>query len=274
MTALPEKLLDLIDRVKGPIVVLTGAGISAESGIPTFRGPEGYWQVGSKNYHPQELATQAAFRVMPDEIWAWYLYRRAACLAAEPNGAHHALVSLEEQLADRFLLITQNVDGLHPRAGQKRFYAIHGSIDKMRCSRECSADLIDVPREIGPWEKGRALGDRERALLTCARCGGRMRPHVLWFDESYDERRYKFESSIEAAQEADLVWIIGTSGATTLPAYIAEIAFNQGTNLVVLNADPSPFSDLAERSERGFFLQGSAVTYAPAIAERLANSGR
>ncbi|MCA9686135.1 MAG: RNA polymerase subunit sigma, partial [Myxococcales bacterium] len=94
------------------VVVLTGAGISAESGIPTFRGPEGYWTVGAREYHPQELATLQAFNRMPREVWHWYLYRRGICRAAEPNPAHFALVELERALGDRFTLITQNVDGL------------------------------------------------------------------------------------------------------------------------------------------------------------------
>ena len=101
----------------GAFVVVTGAGVSAESGIPTFRGQDGYWTVGSRVYHPQELATHAAFRRMPEEVWRWYLYRLGVCRAAEPNPAHVALVELERALGDRFRLVTQNVDGLHLRAG-------------------------------------------------------------------------------------------------------------------------------------------------------------
>ena len=97
--------------------MLTGAGVSAESGIPTFRGREGYWTVGSTEYHPQEMATLQAFEAMPEEVWRWYLYRLGACREAQPNQAHRAIVRLEERLGDRFCLITQNVDGLHLRAG-------------------------------------------------------------------------------------------------------------------------------------------------------------
>src|SRR5688500_3238942 len=92
----------------GRVVVLTGAGISAESGIPTFRGKEGYWTVGSREYHPQELATHEAYAQMPLEVWAWYLYRRGVCRAAGPNAAHTSLVALERALGDRFALVTQN----------------------------------------------------------------------------------------------------------------------------------------------------------------------
>src|SRR5687767_24974 len=118
----------------GKVVVLTGAGVSAESGIPTFRGKEGYWTVGSREYHPQELATHEAFTQMPWDVWAWYLYRRAVCRAASPNAAHEACVRWDAALGARFALITQNVDGLHRRAGSpaERTFPIHGDIGLMR----------------------------------------------------------------------------------------------------------------------------------------------
>ena len=118
LTATEQRLDDLLGRVSGGrVVFLTGAGVSAESGIPTFRGQEGYWTVGSREYHPQEMATQASFTKMPRECWRWYLYRRGVCNAAQPNAGHEALVRAERALKDRFRLITQNVDGLHRRAG-------------------------------------------------------------------------------------------------------------------------------------------------------------
>ena len=120
----------------GRCLFLTGAGISAESGIPTFRGPEGYWRVGSRNYHPQELATRAAFEAMPAAVWGWYLERYRRSAQAQPNVAHHALVQAAQLLGERFLLITQNVDGLHRRAGSPadQTYEIHGNIAYVRCS--------------------------------------------------------------------------------------------------------------------------------------------
>ena len=165
---LPERADELLKAAAtGRVVFLTGAGISAESGIPTFRGKEGYWQVGSVNYHPMELATQAAFNEMPVEVWAWYLYRRSVCLAAEPNSAHHALAALETELVDRFTLITQNVDGLHVRAGntRKRTLQIHGEIQLMRCSDECGSGLLEMPQALDrDWAKGReTAGRRARA---------------------------------------------------------------------------------------------------------------
>src|SRR5262249_36780178 len=153
------------------------------------------------------LATHEAFSRVPDTVWAWYLHRRSVCRAASPNAGHRALVTLEEARGDRFLLVTQNVDGLHLRAGstRARTYEIHGNIDFMRCAGECVPDLFAIPEGIDlSWPRGRALAAAERALLVCPRCGGRARPHVLWFDESYDERRFRYESTLAAARSFDL----------------------------------------------------------------------
>ncbi|HWP35486.1 MAG TPA: Sir2 family NAD-dependent protein deacetylase [Thermodesulfobacteriota bacterium] len=268
-----DPLLDRAAAGGGPVVVLTGAGISAESGIPTFRGPEGYWRVGSRHYRPMELATRAAFEAMPDEVWGWYLYRRAVCRAAQPNAAHRALAALEQALGDRFLLVTQNVDGLHLRAGNTpaRTYRIHGDLDLMRCAAGCSRELLPVPAALGDaWEDGRLPGPRERALLTCPRCGGRTRPHVLWFDECYDEAWFRFDSSLRAAAAASLLVVIGTSGATTLPVRMCEVAAARRTPMLVVDPEPTPFAALAEGSGAGRFLQGRAGVLVPPLAERIA----
>ena len=128
------------------LVFLTGAGISAESGIPTFRGKEGYWTIGSKVYQPQEMATWSNFSQMPAEVWRWYLYRRAICHQAKPNPAHLALADLEARLQSDFTLVTQNVDGLHLRAGNSfdRTYQIHGNIDYMRPYHGDSSSLQPI----------------------------------------------------------------------------------------------------------------------------------
>ena len=163
---------DAIRRVieeGGDLVVLTGAGISAESGIPTFRGPEGYWTVGSREYRPEEMATFAMFSRFPEDVWQWYLYRLGVCRRAEPNAGHRAVKTMEDLLGDRFLLITQNVDGLHLRAGNslERTYQIHGNIDYMRCAAGCSGDLFPVPDSIEPKTKDEPLTDAERESLKC-----------------------------------------------------------------------------------------------------------
>ena len=257
---------------RGLVLVLTGAGISAESGIPTFRGEEGYWRIGSRNYFPEELATREAFERMPDEIWGWYLYRRSVCRAAEPNAGHLALARLERELGDRFVLVTQNVDGLHLRAGNTlaRTYQIHGNIDFMRAVHDRDAQLFPLPQELGDtWERGRAIGPRERALLVSPQDQSPTRPHVLWFDESYDEERFRFHSTLQAIDRAALAIVIGTSGATNLPSMVVERAYRRRIPLLVINRDPSPYSDLATRSECGRFIQAPAGEVLPELVDAL-----
>jgi NAD-dependent deacetylase len=256
---------------EGTLVVLTGAGISAESGIPTFRGKEGYWTVGSKEYHPQEMATYEMFSEKPEEVWSWYLYRRTICRGARPNPGHEAVVRMEQILGDRFLLITQNVDGLHLRAGSslERTYQIHGNIAYARCARECSVDLFPLPEDLSPKGKGEPLTDAERAALRCPRCGARARPHVLWFDEFYDEEHFRFHSSLRAASSASLLLVVGTSGATNLPMQVGQAALATGATIVDVNPEPNPFSQLAERAATGCYLQGPGGMYLPPIADLL-----
>ena len=271
---LPDDLRARIDNLKredGSLVVLTGAGISAESGIPTFRGKDGYWTVGAREYHPQEMATHAMFRRQRDEVWSWYLYRRTVCRGAEPNAGHLAVVQMEELLGDRFLLITQNVDGLHLRAGNslERTYQIHGNIDTYRCAAECSPELYPIPEDLPPKGKGEALTAAEREALACPRCGGTGRPHVLWFDECYDEEHFRFNSSLKAAVNAAMLLVVGTSGATNLPMQVGQAALQTGATIVDINPEPNPFSQMAERADSGFFLQGGGGEMLPPIADLL-----
>ena len=266
-------LAALLDRAAsggGRVVVLTGAGISAESGIPTFRGKEGYWTVGSREYQPQQLATWDTFSRDPELVWPWYLYRRRLCRSAQPNAGHEAVVRLERGLGDRFTLVTQNVDGLHLRAGNTpaRTYEIHGNIDFIRCSRACGAPRQPLPDGLGSDSRGVPLTDAERTALHCTRCGAWNRPHVLWFDECYDEETYRFESSLRVTAEADLLLVVGTSGATNLPMQMGRLAAQRGTALVDVNPDDNPFADLARRAG-GAAVRGGAGEHLPAIAARL-----
>jgi NAD-dependent deacetylase len=269
-----SRLVELADHAlsrEGPVVFLTGAGISAESGIPTFRGAEGYWKIGSTNYQPEELATYDAFTRMPEEIWAWYLYRRGVCRAARPNPAHLALVSLEKTLADRFLLVTQNVDGLHLRAGNTiaRTYQIHGNIDYLRCEDEHPKVRL-IPEALAiDWPKTRKLTAEELSALRC--CGGSAlsRPHVLWFDESYDEPLFRYESSMDAARRAAMLVVVGTSGATTLPSHLVTVAAQRGIPLVCVNPDESPFTRVTEKLALGLVLRGTAGEWMPKVARAL-----
>ena len=200
---------------------------------------------------------------------AWYLWRRAVCRAAKPNRAHEAVAALEARLGDRFVLVTQNVDGLHLRAGNtpERTWQIHGNIDAMRCFDECTAALFPVPLDDA-WEKDRKVGDEERRVLVCAHCGGRTRPHVLWFDESYDEARFRFESSLRAAASCETLVVVGTSGATNLPTQMCALAARSGAKLLVVGPEETPFSDLA-LGTGGTFLRGTAVEHVPGLCARL-----
>ncbi len=250
-----EKRLRTTLGEAGLVTVLTGAGISAESGIPTFRGPEGYWTVGSQVYHPQEMATFRMFSRRPDDVWQWYLHRATVCARAAPNAGHRALVALEKHLGARFLLITQNVDGLHLRAGSSpgRTYEIHGNVFFMRCAAECQADLVPLPSDLIGRDSGQPLAAREAAILVCPACGGRTRPHVLWFDESYNEHHFRFQSALQAALDTRLLIVVGTSGATNLPNQVAWTVLNNGGTIFDINIEDNPFSELARKSRGGAF---------------------
>jgi NAD-dependent deacetylase len=257
-----------LDR-PGHMIALTGAGVSAESGIPTFRGKEGYWTVGAREYHPQELATQTAFEAMPWDVWAWYLYRRTACRRAQPNAGHHALVRLDAARPDRFALVTQNVDGLHRRAGSPdaRTFPIHGDISLMRCAADCVADRWPLPDTVPDLEKGEPVAPAVRGVLVCPRCGGMARPHVLWFDESYDEPRFFLETVRRLARGATLVLVVGTSGQTNLPWQVVRLAAQAGATIVDINVEDNPFGEIAARS--GGVIRGPSARALAAIADAL-----
>jgi len=226
--------------------------------------------VGSKNYHPQELATFASFQRLPEEVWAWYLYRLGVCRKASPNPSHTALVELENKLGDDFLLITQNVDGLHSRAGNSaaRTYPIHGNIEQVRCSASCTATCFPIPEAVRPKQKGEGLSEEEARWLKCRNCGARLRPHVLWFDECYDEEHFRFRSSLEAAARCSTLISVGSSGSTNLPAQVAAVAARGQALLVDINPEPNPFAELACRAG-GTWLRGSASQVLPEIVARV-----
>ena len=257
---------------EGSVLALTGAGVSAESGIPTFRGQEGYWTVGSREYHPQELATHDAFSRMPWDVWAWYLYRRGVCNQAEPNGAHAALVRWDAALPDRFGLITQNVDGLHPRAGspRERTYPIHGDINLMRCADDCVLDRWPIPDSVPALAKGDSVSDAVRAQLVCPKCGGMARPHVLWFDESYDEPRFFLDTARRLAGKAALLIVAGTSAQTNLPWQVVTLAARAGATIVDINVEDNPFGEIAAQS--GGAVRGPAAQILPVIVDALVRS--
>ena len=261
-------LIDFASSAKR-ITILTGAGISAESGIPTFRGPEGYWTIGSKEYHPQEMATYSMFMQKPDEVWKWYLYRIGVCQKAKPNTGHYAIVAMEKLFKDRFTLITQNVDNLHIRAGNnvKNTFQIHGNIFFVRCANECKSKVYPLPEGVEGKEKGEELTEKDRELLRCPDCGNRVRPHVLWFDEVYDEKYYRFQSSLQVAAETELLIIVGTSGATNLPNQVAWEVKNHNGIIIDINIEENQFTNLALSGGRGFFIKEPSSIALPAILQ-------
>lgn len=253
------------------LTLLTGAGISAESGIPTFRGTEGYWTIGSKNYQPQELGTMAMFQRHPRQVWRWYLYRRGICLKAIPNAGHVAIARMENFLPEQFNLITQNVDGLHLRAGNTsdRTCQVHGNLNFMRCAHECDSRIVPIADTIPSLEREEDLSEEQWRMFVCPGCGGWLRPHVLWWDESYNETYYRFHTALKIAQRTDVLIVVGTSGATQLPSLVAEEVVNRNKVMVVVDIQANGFSRLASSYTSGFFVQVPSASALPEILKRM-----
>ena len=223
------------------ITVLTGAGISADSGVPTFRGADGLW----KNFRAEDLATPQAFERDPRLVWEWYNWRRELIATKQPNDAHKAIVELERRCPN-FWLITQNVDGLHRDAGSQNLSEIHGNIWKVRCTG-CGmvANNRDVPIAILP---------------SCPRCGSLLRPHIVWFGESLAEEDLR--NSYAALRSCNLCLIIGTSGVVYPAAGFASVAKEAGAFVVEITLDSTPQSALVDIS-----LQGRAKDIVPLLLE-------
>lgn len=217
--------------IEDRIVALTGAGISAESGVPTFRGQGGLWE----GFRAQDLATPQAFKKDPGLVWAFYHYRRRLVAGCRPNPAHEALALLEESIGSRFTLITQNVDGLHKDAGQQNIIEIHGSLWELKCTA-CSQIWQD--REIYP----------DPAMPTCPGCGQIVRPAVVWFGESLDPMRLL--SAWQAVEQATIMLVIGTSGVVFPAAQMPELARQHGALVVEFNPEETPLSSLADEVYR------------------------
>jgi len=223
------------------IVALTGAGISAESGLATFRDAQtGLWS----KFRPEELATADAFRRNPKLVWDWYRWRREQALKAKPNPGHLALVEIEKR-APQFLLVTQNVDGLHARAGSGRLIELHGNLHRFRCfENNCASDNFDV-------ENGR-----------CRSCGGNLRPDIVWFGEMLPADG--LESAVAAAAKCDVFFSIGTSSVVYPAADLWRRAKEGDAIVIEINKDPTPLTPLADHS----FL-GKAGEILPALVEQI-----
>lgn len=266
MDAKLKKLLTEIARGDQHVTVLTGSGISSESNIPTFRGAEGYWTVGGKEYLPHQLATRKMFAEYPDDVWRWYLYRRGICRNADPNPGHRSLAEIEHCLQNRFTLITQTTDDLHLRAGnsKKNTFEVHGNVFYMRCFQDCTSGVYPIPEGVSDKSKNDELSEAERHLLSCPVCGGPGRPHVLWFDETYNEEYYYYLSALRIARTTRLLIVVGTSGSTNLPVLIAQTVQRRGGVIIDINIHVTPFSFLADATG-GFFIQETSSVALPAI---------
>lgn len=205
------------------IVVLTGAGVSAESGIPTFRDPlTGLW----RRFDPMELASAEAFRRDPAMVWGWYEWRRMKVMQAQPNPAHLALARLAERKRE-MTLITQNVDDLHERAGSVDVVHLHGSLHQPRCFA-CARQPETVLAAPNEPEEGRALEPPR-----CQYCGGSLRPGVVWFGEALPQAA--LTSAFKAAQEAELLLVVGTSGLVYPAAELPATARRAGAKVLHIN---------------------------------------
>ena len=261
------------DRKK--VVVLTGAGISAESGIPTFRGPEGYWRAGSINYKPQEIGTLKMFKQSPKEVWKWFLFRKTVCDNAQPNPGHVAVAQMEKMLGSaRFTLATQNVDGLHLRAGNtlRNTLLIHGDLTHVRCSRPCRKEPMPFPKGFAPKTRETDISDEEWELLKCPHCGALTRPHVLWFDEYYNQEYYKYNTALTRTANANLLIIIGTSGATNLPMSMYNTALDEDVQIMLINLDENLFTRSLELQGGGFILMGKSGEILPEVVNIMRES--
>jgi NAD-dependent deacetylase len=233
---------------------LTGAGLSSDSGIPTYRGVDGIWIKGTKFYKPEEFGTFKYFKQSPEEVWQYTLSRKKMFENAKPNESHLLIAEIEDVLGDRFHLITQNIDNLHQKAGSKRVYEVHGNIREAKCSNLCRG-IIPLPDEVKSKDNDEDLSNQEIELLKCPKCGSWLRPNILWFDEYYDEKTNKKHSSLKIAKNSGVLFVLGTSGATNLPLEIVRTALRYGATVVDINIEDNNFTKLLENKKNSVILR-------------------
>jgi NAD-dependent deacetylase len=226
------------------VAVLTGAGISAESGVPTFRGSDGLW----RQFRAETLATPEAFERDPALVWEWYDWRRGLIGPVEPNPGHRTLAGWESLFGD-FTVITQNVDGLHAKAGSREIVELHGNIWKLRCPREGTVEEVrTTPLPSLP--------------PACPSCGALLRPHVVWFGESLDPDVLR--RAFGASESCEVMLVLGTSGIVQPAASLPLAALRAGAKVVEVNIEPTPLTPQVDR-----FLPGKAGEVLPELDRRL-----
>ncbi|MEP7154231.1 MAG: NAD-dependent deacylase [Betaproteobacteria bacterium] len=237
MTFMPNDHLHLareaLSRARA-VCILTGAGISAESGIPTFRDAlTGLWG----KFKPEELATPGAFLANPKLVWEWYAWRREKVMAAQPNPGHLALAALERKCVARdanFTLVTQNVDGLHQAAGSRNVVELHGNIRRVKC--------FDHHHPAATW-------DDSTVPPRCSQCNSLLRPDVVWFGESLPEEA--LATAMQMARACDVFLSVGTSTVVEPAASLPFLARQSGATVIEINPDATPLSSIAQISLRG-----------------------
>ena len=230
------------------LTVLTGAGVSAESGVPTFRGKDGLWQ----GFRATDLATPQAFSRDPKLVWNFYNWRRQLLAPLQPNPAHEALVRLEGKIP-HFSLITQNIDDLHRRAGSNNLIELHGNIWMLRCTR-CHA--LNRNEEVPLPE-----------LPACEECGGLLRPHVVWFGEQLEPAI--LENAVVASRSCDTMLVIGTSALVQPAASLALYAKAEGARVIEINLEATPYSHQLDLA-----LQGKAGALLPQVVNGMESAGQ
>ncbi len=230
MTDFPPDLIERLRRAQH-VLVVTGAGISAESGVPTFRDAQtGYWA----KFRAEDLATPEAFARAPKTVWEWYASRRKRVAQVKPNPGHEALVNVSANVP-RLTLVTQNVDGLHQRAGSQEVIELHGNIQRTRCSLDDGV--------IESWPTTKDVPPR------CPHCSAHLRPDVVWFGE--DLPREAIDRAWQAAETCDFCLSVGTSALVYPAASLGLIAQRRGVAVLEVNLEATPLSDVADWSLRG-----------------------
>jgi NAD-dependent deacetylase len=231
------------------IAVLSGAGISAESGVPTFRDDKnGLWA----RFDPYELSSTQGWDQHPERVWAWYLWRHHLVQQTEPNDGHRALAAWEDFA--EVTVVTQNVDNLHERAGSTRVHHLHGSLFEFRCAICDSPYLEELPDMSEPT--------LEEHPPTCAHCGGLIRPSIVWFGEPLPDAPWS--AAVDAVRSADLLVVVGTSAVVYPAAGLPELALAQGTVVVEVNPEATPLSPTVTAAVRE-----SASTALPRLLQDL-----